>query len=167
MVTKQRRPLKALPAPQTNPPTVFFPPGVRVTIRFAGGVDRNRSAAGDVLVGQAFHTERNPKKRLLAAAGVPVRCRITRQENDLREAHLTVSVACESIEWNGRWVPFVAVPDQAEDLSRYLNKVSGPGITTTQRRAYPVRAPAFVFPTGDPDSEKGPLALDWVTIVPR
>lgn len=145
---------------------VFFPAGVRVTIRFAGGIDRLRSAAGDLLVGKAFHTDPNPKKRLLVAAGAPVHCRITRLENDLREARLSVLLACESIEWNGRWVPFAAVPDLAEDLSRFIRKV-GQATTATQRRAYPAHGPAFLFPTGDPDSEKGPFTLDGVTIDPH
>jgi hypothetical protein len=142
-----------------------FPPGVRVTIRFASGFDRRSSAAGDVLLGRVRHTEAQPKRRLLPEAGSDVRCRVTRFEEDVRALRLNVAVACEAVQADGGWAPFDAVPDKGEDLSEYVTSPWAKK-TTVQRRGYARRPPTFVFRTTDPNAETGPISVQWITIVP-
>ncbi len=144
-----------------------FPPGVRLTIRFEVAVDSTTSAAGDLVAAVARHKEPNPKRRLLPDGGAPLRCRITRLENNFRTAHFNFSIACEALELNGRWIPFAAVTDKPLDPLDAGKKEGIGDVKVTRARRGPAAGATFGFPMRGPRTVVGPFSSEWITTVPK
>jgi hypothetical protein len=151
-------------------PAAPFPPGVRITVHLAGGIDSATSAAGDPMPARVTHTEATPKKRHLPPSGAAARCRITRLENDVRNAQLNATIACEAVELDGRWVALALVPDRApklldvELLERTRDGTSER--TVTRARRNPAKGAAFAFPLVDGRARVGRLAFEAITTAP-
>jgi hypothetical protein len=136
-----------------------------VTISFGEGVKSATSAAGDLIPARVRHTEPRPRKRLLPAEGAPAGCRIMRLENDILADRLNVTVACEAVELNGRWIPFSAVRDGPAQLLDSTRQKLPNGRIVVRGRREPGSGATFVFPTGGAPIEVGPFSSEWITTV--
>jgi hypothetical protein len=144
-----------------------FPPGVRVTIRFETAIDSTTSAAGDLVAAVARQKESGTKRRLLPDGGAPLRCRLTRLENNLRTAHMNVSIACEAVELSGQWIPFAAVTDKPLDLLEATKKKGTDDVTVTRGRSNPAGGATFAFPMEGARTLVGPFSSEWISTVPK
>ena len=148
-------------------PKQNFPPGVRLTIRFEAAIDSTASAAGDLVAAVARQKESRRKRGLLPDGGAPLRCRLTRLENNFRTAHMNVSIACEAVELNGQWIPLAAVTDKPPDLLDAMKKNGTDDVTVTRGRRSPAAGATFAFPMEGPRTVVGPFSSEWITTVPK
>ena len=144
-----------------------FPPGVRLTIRFEAAIDSTTSAAGDLVAAVARQKESRPKRRLLPDGGAPLRCRLTRLENNLRTAHMNVSIACEAVELSGQWIPFAAVTNKPLDLLDATKKKGTDDVTVTRGRRSSAGGATFAFPMEGTGTVVGPFSSEWISTVPK
>jgi hypothetical protein len=144
-----------------------FPPGVRLTIRFEAAIDSTTSAAGDLVAAVARQKESRPKRQVLPDAGAPLRCRLTRLENNFRTAHMNVSIACDAVELSGQWIPFAAVTDKPLDLLDAMKKKGTDDVTVTRGRRSSARGATFAFPMEGTRTVVGPFSSEWISTVPK
>ncbi len=154
-------------AAKSGRPKQSFPPGVRLEIRFEAAIDSTTSAAGDLVTAVARHKESNPKQRLLPDGGAPLRCRITRLENNFRSEHFNLSIACEAVELNGQWIPFAAVTDKPLDLLGSVTKEGTDDVKVTRVRGSSAVGATFGFPMKGPRTVVGPFSSEWISTVPK
>lgn len=118
------------PTNSTATPSGFFPSGLHFRARVITPIDSDTAAAGDAIEAVLRTAIVNKNKRVLAPAGAILHGRVMSMEQHYdRLSSIWLSIQFESIQVNGRSVPFSAAPDPGHNFE--INAVSNPWGSTS------------------------------------